>query len=123
MTSRPERRISARPPGASRPWLGRIARVSAIGLVLSLVLSVRVVAASRAELQEADTLRARGEVEASVAHYRRAARWYAPGNPYCRDALGRLEEIAREAERAGDRALALAAHRSIRGALLGWGSF
>ncbi|UJR81815.1 hypothetical protein [Sandaracinus amylolyticus] len=104
-------------------WARRIARAVAIAGVLLLVLAVRVVTASRAELVEADRLRERGDVDASVAHYRRAARWYAPGNPYSTDALDRLAEIAQSAEAARDPDLALAAWRSVRGAILGARSF
>jgi hypothetical protein len=91
--------------------------------VLVLVLAVRVVSAARGELAEADGLRARGETAAALTHYRRAARWYAPGNPYCSEALTRLAEIGAAAEEAGDPELALAAYRSMRGAILGARSF
>ncbi len=91
--------------------------------VLLLLLAVRVVGAASGELREADRLHRRGEVDASIAHYRRAARWYAPGNPYSTEALDRLAEIGAAAEREADRERALAAWRSIRGAILGARSF
>lgn len=111
-------------PGHERgAWLRRIARGLAITGVLLLVIAVRVVTASRSELAEADRLRERGEVEGSISHYRRAARWYAPGNPYSTSALDALAAIALHAEEAGDRELALAAWRSVRGAILAARSF
>lgn len=99
------------------------ARISGVVGVLLLVLAARVVTASAGELREADALRQSGQVESAVAHYRRAARWYAPGNPYSTEALDRLAEIAGDAEEASDPDLALAAWRSIRGAILGARSF
>ena len=107
----------------SGAWPRRIARALAIAGVLLLVLAVRVVTASRAELALAEQLHERGEVEASIAHYRRAARWYAPGNPYGTEALDELAAIALRAEESGDRELALAAWRSVRSAILGARSF
>lgn len=103
--------------------LRSLARASGVLGVLLVVLAVRVVTASAGELHQADSLRARGEIEPAIAHYRRAARWYAPGNPYCAEALDRLAEIALEAEEANDPERALAAWRSIRGAILGARSF
>lgn len=100
-------------------WLRLGARALGVAGVLLVVLAVRVVTASAGELREAEALRAQGAVESSIAHYRRAARWYAPGNPYCATALDRLAEIGLAAEEAGDPDLALAAWRSIRGAILG----
>ena len=88
-----------------------------VGVVLA-VLTVRVVTSSEAELSRADDLRRRGAVDEAIVHYRRAASWYAPGNPHVTDALDRLVRIGREAEEAGDADRALLAFRSIRGAIL-----
>ena len=91
-----------------RPALRTLLRVAgAIGVLIAILLA-RVLSASSAELEAAESLRARGDVEASIAHYRRAARWYAPGNPFCTTALARLGAIARDAEDEGDVQLALA---------------
>jgi hypothetical protein len=96
-----------------------------LGLVLVVltILAARVVLSSRAELAQAEELSARGDVEASVAHYRRAARWYVPFGPSSEAALDALERIGAAAEARGDTALALAAYRSIRAAALGSRSF
>ncbi|MEZ4339676.1 MAG: hypothetical protein R3B82_23885 [Sandaracinaceae bacterium] len=81
------------------------------------VLAVRAVTSSRSELARGDALRAAGDADAAILAYRRAARWYAPGNPYVPEALDRLAAIAGEAEAAGDPVRALAAWRSVRGAI------
>lgn len=106
--------------GRNLRLVGRIAAVAGVVLV---VLAVRVVTASRAELAEGDQMRAAGEIEAAVVHYRRAARWYAPGNPYGTEALARLGAIGRRAEEAGDTELALSAWRAVRAAILSARSF
>lgn len=98
-------------------------KVAAIAGVVLLVLAFRVVTSSRAELEEAARMRASGQREAAVVHYRRAARWYAPGNPYSEAALSELGEIGREAEEAGDTELALSAWRAIRAAIMSSRSF
>lgn len=90
--------------------------LTAFGVVL-LVLAVRVVTSSQSELSRADELARRGETEQAIVHYRRAASWYVPGNPYVVDALDRLREIGTEAEDQGDVERALIAFRSIRGAI------
>lgn len=104
-------------------WMRRVGRGVAIAGVLILVLAVRVVSASSAELREGDRLRERGDVDSSIAHYRRSARWYAPGNPYSSEALDRLAAIGAEAEAQRDPDRALAAWRSARGAILASRSF
>jgi hypothetical protein len=91
--------------------------LTVLGVILA-VLAVRVVTSSEAELSRADELRRRGETEQAILHYRRAASWYAPGNPFVLDALSSLESIGNEAEDAGDVERALLAYRSIRGAIL-----
>lgn len=104
-------------------WIRIAVKIGAIAAVVVLVLLVRVVTSSQAELTQAGRMRAAGEVEAAVVHYRRAARWYAPGNPYSADALAGLGEIGREAEQAGDTELALSAWRAVRAAILSTRSF
>lgn len=95
-----------------------IARGVGIALVVVLVLSVKVVMASRAELSEADRAFDRGALEEAVTHYRRAARWYLPIQPYADAAIDRLLDIGVEAEERGDRTLALASFRSAHAAIL-----
>lgn len=97
-------------------WLG----IAGVGLA---VLVVRVVVASHQELGQAESLAGGGDVDAAIVHYRRAARWYAPGNPYATDALEALARVGRAAERAGDRERALFAWRSVRAAIMASRSF
>ncbi len=108
---------------AGRPWASRALRALGVAGVLLSLLALRVVAASAEELRQARHLEDGGHLAEAIAHHRRAARWYAPGNPYAEEALARLETIGLRAEDAGDVDLALAAHRSIRGAVLGARSF
>lgn len=90
---------------------------AALGVLLA-VLAVRVVTGSRAEFLRGESLEAHQDVDGAILAYRRAARLYAPGNPYAVEALDRLEAIAARAEAAGDEERALAAYRSMRGAIL-----
>jgi hypothetical protein len=108
--------------GAGR-WLRLSGKIAAIAGVVLVVLAVRVVTSSRAELEQGNRMRAAGQPEAAVVHYRRAARWYAPGSPYGVEALSRLGEIGREAEEAEDEELALSAWRAVRAAILSTRSF
>lgn len=101
----------------------------AVGLLLGVVVG-RVVLSSRAAYQEGQAAERaarhaknpkhkRAVLSRAVVYYRRAARWYAPGNRYGVRALDRLEAIGRQAEQTGERDLALEAYRAIRRAILG----
>lgn len=106
----------------TRSQLVRVVRIALRGVALVAcvftVVSVRVVLSAREELAEAETLLAQNDRAAAIVHFRRAARWYAPLSPYHVRALGRLGELARSAERSGDRDGALAAYRAVRGSIL-----
>lgn len=91
-------------------------RVLAAALALLALITARVFVESARELQAADAAAAAGDVPNTLVHLRRAARWHAPLNPSCQDALARLEGIAQRAETAGDVPTALYAWRAIRGA-------
>ena len=94
--------------------------------VLALVLgsfALRVVTSAASELRTGDRYREHGEHEAALIHYRRAARWYAPGSPYHVEALTRLGRMGAEAEQRADVDLALAAYRAIRAAIMSTRSF
>lgn len=92
-------------------------RWGAIGLVLLVAFTARVVTSARSELAIGDSLRKEDAV-AAVVHYRRAARFYAPLSAYHVEALDRLAEIGEEAERLGDVELALSAFRAVRSGIL-----
>lgn len=88
-----------------------------VGVVL-LVVAVRVVVSSHSELEHGKAALARNDTEAARVHLRRAARWYAPGNPYSTEALDRLARMANEAELRGDIETALPCWRAVRGSIL-----
>jgi hypothetical protein len=104
-------------------WTRKLGWAAAATGVVVAVITVRVVVSSAGELSEAERYRNRGELDAAIVHYRRAARWYAPGNPYCVDALVGLAEIGQEAEQAGEIERALSAFRGIRAAIMSTRSF
>ena len=101
-------------------------KIAAIGLVAAVCIGVvltRAVYEGRQALQRGAAAASAGDAAEAVAQYRRAARWYVPGAPYVGRAYDRLEEIAREAEQAGDVELALSAWRGVRSSILSTRSF
>lgn len=96
-----------------------------LGVVVGrVVLSARAAyvrgqAAERRALAQADPKRRTDGLRAAIVEYRRAARWYAPGNAYVTRALDRLEAIGRLAEQSADAPTALEAWRAVRRAILG----
>ena len=118
----------------TRRWKRTALTAMAVGLGLLAVVLGRVVLSSRAEYgagvqAEGKALHlsdppARAQAFAdAIVHYRRAARWYAPGNGYVTRALGRLQAIGRLAEQQDDARTALMAYRAMRRAILGARSF
>lgn len=96
------------------------ARAAAVVAVALAIVTVRVVWSSRAEWKAAES--AQGDER--VAHLGRAARLYAPGNPYSRRALDALAEMGREQTGDGRRSpYELAAWREVRSAILATRSF
>jgi hypothetical protein len=55
-----------------------------------------------------------GDREAAIEHLSRSARWYLPGSSRVREALERLMEAGRAAEKDRDAAGSLAAYREVR---------
>jgi hypothetical protein len=103
--------------------IARAVRGLSVAALVLAVLLFRVLESARSELMQADALLARSDVDGALVHYRRAARWYAPGSPYHVQALDRLAHIGADAEARGDGALALRAHRAIRSSVLATRSF
>jgi hypothetical protein len=108
----------------------RLVTIATVTLAVLAAITGRVVCSSRAEwtegraeearaLRQGDAARRAEALEAAIVHYRRAVRWYAPGNAYGVRALDALERIGRRAERQGDMPTALSAYRAIRSAILG----
>ncbi|MSP61197.1 MAG: hypothetical protein EXR72_12800 [Myxococcales bacterium] len=102
-------------PGAPLRLALRIAGFVAIAL--TMIIS-RVLWSSRVEWQAAEERLAAGDAPQAIDRFGRAARLYAPGNPWSSRALDRLEELAVRSEKAGDRALALVAWREVRSSVL-----
>lgn len=100
-----------------------VGRASILIAAVLAVLAVRVVAGAHDELRLAERLRARGDIDSAIVHYRRAVRFYAPGNPYVSTALDALVKTARDAEAAGDATRALAAWRAVHAGILASRSF
>lgn len=96
----------------------RAARAIALLAIGLAIVTARVLWSARIEWSDAEAKLAAGDGERAVDHFGRAARLYAPGNPWSSRSLDRLEEIARRAERAGDRDAALVAWREIRSSVL-----
>lgn len=115
----------------SRFGLKRKALVVAVAVgILGAVVVGRVVLSSRAAYQDGQAAERRAlatktpakrrvALERAIVCYRRAGRWYAPGNGYVIRALDRLEAIGRLSEGRGETHLALEAYRGIRRAILG----
>jgi len=101
-------------------------KVTAGLLVAALCLGVVVTRAiweGRSALDRAARAAADGDLREAVTWYRRAARWYVPLAPHVGRAYDRLEEIAQQAEQAGDIDLALAAWRGVRSSIKSTRSF
>jgi hypothetical protein len=95
----------------------RLVRAVALVCVLFAIVAARVVWSSRGEWRAA--VAATGDDE--IMHLGRAARLYAPGNPYSRRAVEKLAAIGRAEH--NDLARALAASRELRSACLATRSF
>lgn len=99
-------------------------RAAEIALLVVAVLAisvVRVVVSSRGEWRAAERAHDLGGGDDEIAHLGRAARLYAPGNPYSRRAVDKLAAIGRSEPLYGDRGLA--AWRELRSAILATRSF
>ncbi|MBI2895908.1 MAG: hypothetical protein HYY06_20290 [Deltaproteobacteria bacterium] len=103
----------------ARRWLTAVL----VALSFLALVYARVLWEARAEYREGDDWIARGDPDEAIVHYRRAAHWYAPVNPWVPAALDRLRAIGDRARREGQIDRALAAYRAIRGSILGTRSF
>lgn len=98
---------------SAAPWIA----VACVALLLRvLVGGWTECRAAREELRQERPFQA-------VVHYERAVRWYLPGNPFVRQAADAMEDMANEAENAGDVELALFAFRGLRSAAYSTRSF
>jgi hypothetical protein len=101
----------------------RLVRWGGAAALILLVIVVRVLWSARSELAQGERSLDRHDEEGAIAHFRRAAHWYAPGNPWSTAALDRLKFVGRHAEMQGDLSTALRAYRAIRTSILGTRSF
>ncbi len=92
------------------------------GVFILLVILVRVWVESHGELQKGSRLFEEGELRQAIVHFDRAARWYAPFNPYSNQAMQKLWVIGKAQEKA-DSTLALLAYDSVRGSAYAVRSF
>jgi hypothetical protein len=92
----------------------RLVDVVALVAIVLAIVAVRVVWSSRGEWRAATATQG----DEQLVHLGRAARLYAPGNPYSRRAFAQLAQIGRD-----DPARALAAWRELRSASLATRSF
>jgi hypothetical protein len=98
-------------------------RIAALAAIVFAVLVTRVMTSASEELRNADRRLAAGDIDGSIVHYRRAARWYAPGSPFHVQALAKLAALGARAERRGETDRALTAYRAIRSAIMSARSF
>lgn len=99
-------------------WLRRGALVLALVVLGLALLTARVLIDGERALALSDAAFDQGDVRTATLHARRAAVAWAPGAPHVEPAYARLVAIATGAEVAGDRELAAAAWRAVRGAAL-----
>jgi hypothetical protein len=99
-----------------------IRRIGLIAGAIVLVLAplvVRTAVDGRAELARADEAAQAGDRDGEIRHLGRAARFRLPLAQHDELAVARLHELARDASETDEIAIALAAWRELRSALLG----
>jgi len=90
----------------------------AVALAILGAVYVRVLVMARNHAGKAEAALAAGRTGDAVFHFGRAARAYAPLNPWNEQAMGRLWQIGRKAEIEGEGDTALHAYREIRSSIL-----
>ncbi|MBI3203642.1 MAG: hypothetical protein HYZ29_19040 [Myxococcales bacterium] len=100
----------------------KILRSCAVGLLLIVLgvagLTARAVREGERQMRESDQAFHRADLPGALLHARAAAVMYAPGAPHVRRGYERMIAIAVGAEAAGQRRVAEAGWRSVRGAAL-----
>lgn len=97
-----------------------VRRLAYVALALLVIgsLFVRAWLDGRAQLREADTMAAAGDLDGEIRHLGRAARWRLPLAEHDELARARLREIAERETEAGHVGVALIAWRELRSAIL-----
>ena len=101
-----------------RPGLRRAVRGAGIVGVVMAVVTVRVVVGAYAEHERGKEAAAAKDLEGARLHWRRAAGWYAPLNPYSTKALDELATLARMHQERTEIDQAVLAWRAVRSAIL-----
>lgn len=100
----------------------RALRGVSVGLLLAVLalaaLTLRAVTEGESQMRQSDASFHAADLPKSLLHARAAAVMYAPGAPHVRRGYERMIAIALGAEAAGQRRMAEAAWRSVRGAAL-----
>jgi hypothetical protein len=96
----------------------RLGWIAAAALLVLAPLVARTLVDGRAELARADAAAEAGDRDGEIRHLGRAARFRLPLAQHDELALARLLELARDASEADEIAIALAAWRELRSALL-----
>ena len=100
----------------------RVLRSSAVGLLLVVLgiagLTARAVREGERQMRESDLAFNRNDLPGALVHARAAAVMYAPGAPHVGRGYERMVAIAVGAEAAGQKRVAEAAWRSVRGTAL-----
>ena len=100
---------------------GSLFKICGIGLGVLLglfvLLSLNFWLRARTNFEQAETARARGDVQLAVAHYDQSIRNYSLFNPYGRLAKERLLAVAADYEKAQDLRAALDAYQTLLSAL------
>jgi hypothetical protein len=91
-----------------------ILKAASVVLFLLLVLWLRAFYGSMEDYRSGEPLLAENQTVRAITYFDRALHWYAPLNPYVEKAALKLWEIGEQAEKAGDKRLAVIAYESIR---------
>jgi hypothetical protein len=91
-----------------------ILKAASVALLLLLVLWLRVFYGSMQDYKTGEALLKETQTVRAITYFDRALHWYAPLNPYVEKAALKLWEIGEQAEKAGDKRLAVIAYESIR---------
>jgi hypothetical protein len=96
-----------------------ILKATSICVLLLLVLWSRVFYGSMEDYNKGEALLKENQTIRAITYFDRSLHWYAPLNPYVERSAKRLWEIGEQAEKAGDKRLALIAYESIRNGFYG----
>jgi hypothetical protein len=92
--------------------------IVALAIILT-ILWVRAFYGAMESYKKGEILLKKGETVRAITFFDRALHWYAPLNPYVEKAALKLWAIGENAEKTGDKRLALIAYDSIRNAFYG----